>query len=67
MATRQGMTLKGCTKTMPITKGKFGWILATEVPYQMRASFLAPILPPFMKEGESKEAVIILMKHSHFD
>ena len=33
----------------------------------MRAALLAPILPPVMKEGESKQAALILMKNSHFD
>ena len=33
----------------------------------MRAALLAPILPRVMKEGERKQAVLILMKNSHFD
>ena len=33
----------------------------------MRAALLARILPRVMKEGESKEAALILMKNSHFD
>ena len=33
----------------------------------MRAAFLAPILPRVMKEGESKQAALTLMKNSHFD
>ena len=33
----------------------------------MKAAFHAPILPLVMKEGESKKADLILMKHSHFD
>ena len=34
---------------------------------RMRAASLAPILPRVMKEVESKQAVLILMKTSHFD
>ena len=33
----------------------------------MRAALLAPILPQVMKEGESKQVALILMKNSHFD
>ena len=33
----------------------------------MRAAFLAPNLHRVMKEGESKQAALILMKNSHFD
>ena len=35
--------------------------------HQMRAAFLAPILPRVMKEQEIKKADLISMKNSHFD
>ena len=34
---------------------------------KMRATLLAPILPRVMKEGESKQPALILMKNSHVD
>ena len=36
-------------------------------PIKMRAAFLAPTLHQVMKEGESKQAALILMKNSYFD